>query len=213
MESSKPTTINSLPAEIRLAIWRATWQYRRVCITRSIVGERPSMALLQRYAEDLSEQVQREALSTLEGGGLVIEAAPQGYKLVKTITSTTAKLPVTLFINSEARTETLKHYQLAFALWGNESHVYFNFSLDNLEVTSHVNLSLVAPPSQLAKLKSVTIPAGYPDDSARISWNEEARDRCMEKPLGTGDMDDENRLLRQRTGEFLANVCPELVFL
>lgn len=216
MKSPKPTTFQSLPIELRLNIWKLVWSPRRVPIRRAIVGERPHTQVLMKYASDFSTKLLQDSLrvtgedsETQENHSCMSEAA---YKQIKSVTTTTAELPVTLFINRESRTETRFHYKLAFALLGNESRVYFNFDLDHLVVGSEVSLVHVAPPSELRLLQTVTIPVNFPDLAGREDNAELWLGIHKNRQLGFPDIRIATDISYKRATRFMTHLCPKLQF-
>lgn len=86
---------------------------------------------------------------------------------VTTVTTGSAQMPVTLWINVESRSETLRHYQIAFARPKNgRSHVYFNFGIDKLEIPRHGDLKQIISREELAKLKTLILPRRI----LHVSW-------------------------------------------
>ncbi|KAK8024137.1 hypothetical protein PG993_012203 [Apiospora rasikravindrae] len=73
-----------------------------------------------------------------------------------------AEPPVSLFVNFESRHETLLHFQTAFALDGNDAKIYFNPSLDSLNLPRHHPLGLCFEINDLQKLTSITVPELFP---------------------------------------------------
>lgn len=112
----------TLPAELRVKIYKMTWEPRRVTLARSwLEGQ-----------DDLLECEARAQTSDL----YVFELF--GENQVTTVTTSSAQLPVTLWVNSESRCEILSHYEIAFACPRNgSSKVYFNFAIDELEILCH----------------------------------------------------------------------------
>lgn len=75
------------------------------------------------------------------------------------MTSSTARLPVTLWINFESRHETLRHDQIAFACPKNgSSHIHFKLGVDGLEIPRHAPLQNVISGEELAKVKALIFP-------------------------------------------------------
>lgn len=145
-DATATATFNTLPAEIRVKIYAMGWEPRRVTLARSWL-EGP---------EDLL--------------GHELYARTQGQKVyesfdeddVTTVSTSTAPLPVTLWINQESRYETLRNYKIAFACPRNgSSQVYFDFRIDELEILQHGDLRSIINREDLSKLKALIIPVGY----------------------------------------------------
>ena len=60
---------------------------------------------------------------------------------VRTIATTTARPPTSLFVNRETRDVILRRYPLAFALPGGKSRFCFNFALDTIVLSRHAQLA------------------------------------------------------------------------
>ncbi|KAK6068590.1 hypothetical protein SCUP515_09442 [Seiridium cupressi] len=131
-----------LPTELRLKIWRERWVRRNVTIHRDYHGldaescERFTPQVFYgpySYETTMHIHYAQQVLYPVNGDY-------EYYYLVKTTTWTSTPPPVTLFVNHEARTETLLHYELSFGLPGGETRVYFNFDLDALHLRKTGNL-------------------------------------------------------------------------
>lgn len=131
----------SLPLEIRISIYKFTWESREIRLDfklRILALRMQRLSCLpscdnQKYCDPNNPSIAR-------------------CNVFSHTTQTTEPPPRTLFINTDSRTETLKHYKLAFAMQpkahlrhchggirsdiSNQyiSHVYFNFSRDVLVV-------------------------------------------------------------------------------
>lgn len=140
------TTFNDLPAELRVKIYAMSWEPRRVNLTRSWL-EGP---------EDLLEY----EFFARTGHQHIYELFDEDD--VTTVSTSTAPLPVTLWINHESRHETLRYYEIAFACPRNgSSQVYFNFRIDELEIRQHADLKSVINREDLAKVKALIVPMGH----------------------------------------------------
>ncbi|KAL1866507.1 hypothetical protein Daus18300_006742 [Diaporthe australafricana] len=139
-QMSTNVEFNTLPAELRVNIYKMTWEPRHVIISRH----------WHRETDDSSEEDH-----------------------ATTMTTSSAQLPVTLWISSESRHETLRHYQIAFACPKNgSSHVYFNFGVDELEVPLHTQLLRVISREELAKVKALIIPGSRNEALPPRDWTE-----------------------------------------
>lgn len=121
-EATTKATFNALPAELRVKIYAMTWEPRRVILTRSWLDGPEDLVEYEFYARTEDQNV---------------------YDFfneddVTTVSTSTAPLPVTLWINKESRHETLRNYEIAFACPRNgSSEIYFNFQIDELEIRRH----------------------------------------------------------------------------
>lgn len=142
-EHREPTNFSAIPAELRLAIYKRTWEPRRVPIYREWVSPR-SFKELRRRSRRQVKQVDDYF----------------GDTDITTVTTSSAQLPVTLWINAESRDETLRHYQISFARSRNgRSHVYFNFDIDELEIPRHCSPLQAIGREELAKIRFLGMPA------------------------------------------------------
>ncbi|KAH8757629.1 hypothetical protein F5883DRAFT_683635 [Diaporthe sp. PMI_573] len=153
-EKTMRTTFTTLPAELRVKIYKMTWEPRRVTLVRSwLAGQ-----------DDLREYQFRARTSD----AYIYEFFDEDQ--VTTTTTSTAQLPVTFWINKESRYETLRHYEIAFACPKNgNSTVYFNFAIDELEIRGHGALKSIITAEDLAKVKALIVPMGH--KAARASYN------------------------------------------
>jgi hypothetical protein len=153
-EKTLRTTFTTLPAELRVKIYKMTWEPRRVTLVRSwLAGQ-----------DDLREYQFRARTSD----AYIYEFFDEDQ--VTTTTTSTAQLPVTFWINKESRYETLRHYEIAFACPKNgNSTVYFNFAIDELEIRGHGALKSIITADDLAKVKALIVPMGH--KAARASYN------------------------------------------
>ncbi len=104
-----------LPLELRLMLWRFTWTDRVVIIQ---VGK---MKILWTKPKDMSaEQWSRMEMRYME----------HPWRPHQEVVHTHTPLPSTFLINCESRHETLKHYKLAFQVYGYESRIYFRHGAD-----------------------------------------------------------------------------------
>lgn len=165
-----------LPKEIRLKIWRSTWEPRVVniirkskerkvqCDTNADNGsdevvhnklEIPRQDAPDTASNTDSDSTDREELETrhycavmldwgeealtveeddLEYSARLKDVKPMDRYLLNTTTFSWATTPTSLWVNHEAREETLRHFELCWGLDGGESRVWFNFDLDVLLV-------------------------------------------------------------------------------
>ncbi|POS81214.1 hypothetical protein DHEL01_v200368 [Diaporthe helianthi] len=145
---------NTLPAEVRVKIYKMTWEPRRVRLARSwLAGQ-----------DDLLGCEARARTSDVH----VYELFDEDQ--VTTVTTSRAQLPVTLWVNSESRHETLRHYEIAFACPRNgSSKIYFNFAIDELEMLCHSALRQIMSKEDLARVRELIVPMGF--KNARASYN------------------------------------------
>lgn len=145
-DETTKTTFSTLPAELRVKIYEMTWEPRRVTLTRFWLAGPNHLLEYEFYARTSDANI---------------------YDFfdedrVTTTTMSTAQLPVTLWINSESRYETLRHYEIAFACPKNgDSKVYFNFEIDELEIRRHGALRSIISGEDLAKVKALIVPMGH----------------------------------------------------
>ncbi|KAG6367406.1 hypothetical protein INS49_001595 [Diaporthe citri] len=146
-EAATQPTFNTLPAELRLKIYAMSWEPRRVILSRSWLGGPEDLSDYEFYAR-AAEQNVYDFFNEDE---------------VTTVSTSTAPLPVTLWINQESRHETLRYYEIAFACPKNgSSQIYFNFRIDELEIRRHAgSLKSIISREELARLKALIVPAGY----------------------------------------------------
>ncbi|KAK9776371.1 putative quinate permease protein [Seiridium cardinale] len=149
-----------LPAELRLKIWRESWVSRNVAVRRDDHGldaescERfTPQVFYGPYSHETTMHIHyaQQVLYPVNGND-------EYYSLVKTTTWTSTPPPVTLFVNHEARTETLLHYELSFGLPGGETRVYFNFGLDALHLSKTGNLRKMLQLKDLKRIRELHIP-------------------------------------------------------
>lgn len=161
-----------LPPELRRLIWQHTWEHRVVTIKRKLVAFKrgPQEPLDPRDAPYSSHNATRHYKTSLvrrDWGVLDPISNKLAFKTrgkdFVTSTTTESKPPVSLFINSESRHETLLHFQPAFALHGSDAKVYFNFALDSLKLPRHHPLGLCFEVNDLQKLTSITVPELFPN--------------------------------------------------
>lgn len=101
---------------------------------------------------------------------------------VTTVSTSSAPLPVTLWINQESRHETHRYYKIAFACPRNgSSQVYFNFQIDELEIRRHGDLKRIINREDLAKVKALVVPMGHKE--ARSASNTIDRLSNMDTPI------------------------------
>lgn len=161
----------TFPVEIRLMVWRASWEPRNVAISRSWKDKQPSSrqtldsysrATLENDWEDVKNDAQTPA-------GLRRQLADRPNRNPEqvgttayekfTVTKTNAQPPVSLWVDTESRLETLKYYRLSFGLLAKGvSQVYFNFDIDALEIPRHIPLIGSMHRTDLAKIKSLIVP-------------------------------------------------------
>lgn len=213
-------TFSAIPAELRLAVYKLTWEPRRVPIHREWISPRPFKKLERRARRHL-KQVDNYFDDTD----------------ITTVTTSSAALPVTLWVNAESREETLKHYQLSFARSRNgRSHVYFNFDLDELEIPRHCSLLEAIGRDELARVKWLSVPASdiqYPaflesstmvEMFSRISHDDPGitpeRLKAMLKACRSGKQDDkvqkethgirDELIQTYKPQQSISNLCPSL---
>ncbi len=112
---------HSLSAEIRCMIWKHTWEPRGVVIRRICDLCEPVCP------HDCSPYNWHDNRPILNLKNVWKAACPNA---TTNRTFTKSKMPVSLLVNRESRSETQLHYKLAFKLPQGESRVYFNFALD-----------------------------------------------------------------------------------
>lgn len=145
-DATATATFNALPTEIRVKIYAMCWEPRRVRLARSWLEGPDDLLGHELYARTQELNV--------------YDSFDEDD--VTTVSTSTAPLPVTLWINQESRFETLRHYKIAFACPRNgSSQVYFNFRIDELEIRQHGDLRSIINKEDLGKLKALIIPVGY----------------------------------------------------
>lgn len=107
---------------------------------------------------------------------------------VRTIATTSTKLPATFFVNRESRDVTLRRYPFAFALPGGESRVYFNFALDTLVLSRHAQLAHAFTKADLSRVRRISVPEVKPDDSGDYRAVGESTDRLFQKKDAKGTL-------------------------
>ncbi|KUI57641.1 hypothetical protein VP1G_04923 [Cytospora mali] len=136
---SETVNFNTLPTEIKLKVYEMTWETRRVRISRKRVAQK---------------RVGRQWMKDLKRG---TANAPPNEEWV---TTSCTRPPVTLWVNYESRSETLKRYQLSFACPSEgTSHVYFNFDIDELEIPRHCRIRPAISREELARLRVLVVPS------------------------------------------------------
>ncbi|KAI7785816.1 hypothetical protein LA080_005933 [Diaporthe eres] len=169
-EATTKVTFKTLPAELRIKIYAMTWEPRRVVLTRSWLEGTEDLVEYEFYARTEQQNV---------------------YDFfneddVTTVSTSTAPLPVTLWINEESRHETLRYYEIAFACPRNgSSEIYFNFQIDELEIRRHGSLKSIISREELARVKALIVPAGYKE--ARSASNTIDKLNNMATPINDLD--------------------------
>ncbi|KAI0138058.1 hypothetical protein F4776DRAFT_670714 [Hypoxylon sp. NC0597] len=117
-----------LPMEIRLKIWRETWEHREVEIERKSLGTRVPwvhagrVITTYRGPAEISTLRFKHIVATRRVWGIGRrdhESFFQGMSMQDdffTYTQTSCKRPVSLWVNRESRLETLKYFEYALAL-------------------------------------------------------------------------------------------------
>lgn len=165
-DATATATFNALPPEIRIKIYAMCWEPRRVRLARSWL-EGPEDLLGHELYARTQEQNVYDSFDEDD---------------VTTVSTSTAPLPVTLWINQESRYETLRYYEIAFACPRNgSSQVYFNFRIDELEIRQHGDLRSIINREDLGKLKALIIPVGYKE--ARSASTTMDKLRNMDSPI------------------------------
>ena len=160
-----------LPAELRLKIWKSTWEPRLVepfrilkekCCEHSL---RLDHCFVKHGQPCWGLRRSQTAAFLSDWGDVHDESGKILYSkrdpdlqenrgAFQTITAAAAKSPVTLWVSQESRTATLKCYEICWGLDGGESRIYFNFDLDTLEVR-HISVRLQYHHRDLMRLQSV----------------------------------------------------------
>ncbi|KAK8877283.1 hypothetical protein PGQ11_002229 [Apiospora arundinis] len=160
-----------LPPELRCLIWQHTWEHRDVTVSRRLVAFRHRIpeanptVKSQAHARTLYYKTHLERSNNW---GVTDPRYERDWfsaaKKNDFDTSTTSELepPVSLFVNRESRHETLLHFQTAFALNGRDAKIYFNFSLDTLNLPLHHSLGMCFGINDLKKLTVITVPELFP---------------------------------------------------
>lgn len=160
-----------LPPELRRLIWQHTWEHRVLTIKRKLVGfKRGPQGPLPLWEAPLDSHnaTRHYKTSLIRRDWGVLDPISDDLSLrahcedFDTSTTTDSKPPVSLFINSESRHETLLHFQTAFAIDGSDAKVYFNFALDSLKLPRHHPLGLCFEINDLQRLTSITVPELFP---------------------------------------------------
>lgn len=132
-----PKEFGDLPPELRFIIYQHTWEPRRVPVGQRLM---PTALVLAQHP-----------------ASLLIGRRP-------TLSTSDARLPVTLWVYADSRKETLKHYRLAFASPDHGvSHIYFNPTLDTFLLEHHgpVDLEPQFHPSDLAQVQRLAVLDGF----------------------------------------------------
>lgn len=165
-DATATATFNTLPAEIRVKIYAMCWKPRRVTLARCWLEGPDDLLGHELYARTQEMNV--------------YDSFDEDD--VTTVSTSTAPLPVTLWINQESRFETLRYYEIAFACPRNgSSQVYFNFRIDELEIRQHGDLRSIINREDLGKLKALIIPVGYKE--ARSASTTMDKLRNMDSPI------------------------------
>lgn len=166
------TLFSKLPPELRLQIWRETWEHRDVIISRKIVGiyywTTGKFELQTRHFNNRHARQMLADLVCLDWG-LVRDNHNINRNLV-TYSYSFTRPPISLSINWESRHETLRYFQVAFALAGGHSAIYFNFDLDTLLFPLHYPLSTALSMADLRRLVRISIPSMVPPVGAFTHW-------------------------------------------
>ncbi|KAI0124694.1 hypothetical protein BJ170DRAFT_597551 [Xylariales sp. AK1849] len=174
-----------LPPEIRILVWRHTWNHREVSLRRTIVGwkNRPDGAIPCTHrspeareheefgdirALDARRAARRWAMNAGNNNGDYplgsniddddVEASVKDTSFI-TSTWTDSQPPITLFVNQESRHETLRYFEHGALnlIWG-ESRVWINFDLDVVHLPIHSPLHMAFTKDTLARLVRVAVP-------------------------------------------------------
>src|SRR3569833_2083553 len=161
--SPRPTTspatffyFSQLPVELRLQVYRASWESRNVFLSRRVVCDAEQLNVTMMMAEIHSVAAfylrharvapgAKQTVRDMAAGRFAKllrdeEFRSEVVRAIPTLTTSRAAPPTTLFVSRESRRETLRHYRLAFDLPGGTTQVYFNFDLDRLCFNRHVDL-------------------------------------------------------------------------
>ncbi|KAI5867809.1 hypothetical protein GGS23DRAFT_550089 [Durotheca rogersii] len=156
-----------LPPELRRNVWRQSWGHRNAEVARTSLGVRASDSDFvfhdalyggaSHFRASYARVVQRE------WGVREPDQQPERQSPYQPITLTRCKTsPVSLWVNRESRDETLRYFEFAFALPGNDSSMYFNFGLDVLKFSLHSPLSAAFSVPDLRRLQRLCIPELVP---------------------------------------------------
>lgn len=178
-----------LPKELRLKIWRETWEYRNVEVLRTISevtqtrtddnGSVVTTSSMFRGAFNAQQLRLVHANLTKRNWSRAKDISDDDmliYRTVNIVTNTTlgGTLPISLWVDKESRGETRKHFDsnvLGLPIPGAQALGYFNFNLDTLVFPFHSPLSVAFSRLHLGKITSVEIPELAPcvtSFSARI---------------------------------------------
>jgi hypothetical protein len=99
---------NELPPELRIKIWQAAMPAARTVVVQSPIASR-----------------REEPAPTSLDGALPLQDSAETWR-------SNTQIPALLHVNSEARHEALKHYQLSLAAGEHQPRIYVDFSRDTL---------------------------------------------------------------------------------
>ncbi|OTA91341.1 hypothetical protein M434DRAFT_32789 [Hypoxylon sp. CO27-5] len=179
------------PLEIRLKIWRETWEHRKVGLTRKAICTRvprlTRLIITHKTPAEMSTLYLKHIAATRRYWGVKRRDEPDSYQGLlmeddfHTRTSPTCKPPMSLWVNQESRRETAKHFEYTFILpdgyptrgymgdlWASTSCrggwtcVLFNFDLDILAFPLHSPLSTAFSRTDLFRLRRVSFPELVP---------------------------------------------------
>ncbi|KAI1454085.1 hypothetical protein F4805DRAFT_441136 [Annulohypoxylon moriforme] len=172
---SKFPQFRRLPTELRLQIWRETWEHRDVKLAR----RSGLWTVWDRTVPNNLGIVHVHHLATRQHWNVHQHGRDWcGYSMIPgrfvTHTRSTTRPPTSLWVNRESRGETLRHFELAFALpdrcpytgiqdqsskhFGSHTFAYFNFDLDKLVFPLHRQLADAFSQLDLSRLRRVSIP-------------------------------------------------------
>ncbi|KAI0602627.1 hypothetical protein F4775DRAFT_588192 [Biscogniauxia sp. FL1348] len=168
---------NKLPPELRSMIWEASWEARNVLIDRHLIGtrNRETMVLENNGGNVPDARMLRSEhhLRNLcywgdPGCSIMNHIRPDldfedwMETCLVTLTRSTCKPPISLWVNHESRCQTLRKYERAFHLIHGYSTIYFNFEKDMLYFSLHSPLAAAFTRRDMSRLTRLSIPAIEP---------------------------------------------------
>ncbi|XXH05900.1 hypothetical protein Hte_012342 [Hypoxylon texense] len=166
-----------LPPELRLQIWRETWEPREVGMRRTLMGIRDTATgdddiSITNFATERDRVIRLKHVNIAKHHwGVPPYSEDKSDEFMhmdhqyRTVTVASVPPPVTHRVNRESRYETLLHYQFSWALTRGivtsqtgQTNIIFNFNLDRLMYPLHCPLSTSFWMADLRRLQRLTIP-------------------------------------------------------
>ncbi|KAI1140749.1 hypothetical protein F5Y05DRAFT_284939 [Hypoxylon sp. FL0543] len=168
-----------LAPELRLKIWRETWEHRNVALIRQPLDNPDSNTQVIELLRLKHITITGYNWGVRYPNLISIMHNKYSKEDLMTITNSMVKSPSSLWVNRESRAETLRHFKLALGtpdgcpnikamgnplsnVVGGLTNTYFNFNLDILVFTLHSPLSAAFSKADLSQLRRVSIPERAP---------------------------------------------------